>query len=120
MDKISKNFRRSEFACKCGCGFDTVDVELLRILQKVHDHFKTTVKINSGCRCIEHNRREGGLPGSRHLIGKAADIYVKNHDPKKVMSYLTSIVSEKHCGLGLYETFVHIDVRGTRARWDGR
>ncbi|EAS4214514.1 serine/threonine protein kinase, partial [Salmonella enterica] len=25
---ISKYFKRSEFACKCGCGQDTVDAEL--------------------------------------------------------------------------------------------
>ena len=33
MAKPSKNFDSSEFACKCGCGYDTPDPELIRMLQ---------------------------------------------------------------------------------------
>jgi hypothetical protein len=32
---ISENFARSEFRCKCGCGLDTVDTELLRLLENI-------------------------------------------------------------------------------------
>ena len=37
MGTVSKNFSRSEFACKCGCGFDAVDVDLLAGLQALRD-----------------------------------------------------------------------------------
>jgi len=34
---ISEHFSRSEFRCKCGCGQDTVDVELIELCEVVRD-----------------------------------------------------------------------------------
>ena len=36
------------------------------------------VKINSGFRTTEHNKRVGGVKNSRHLYGKAFDLSTKN------------------------------------------
>ena len=55
----SKYFKRSEFACKCGCGFDTVDYELVKVLEYIREHFDRPLQINSGCRCATHNRTLG-------------------------------------------------------------
>ena len=49
--KLNKYFHRSEFACKCGCGFDTVDTELLKVLTRLRVRFNKPVKITSACRC---------------------------------------------------------------------
>ncbi len=57
---ISKNFKRSEFACKCGCGFDTVDAALIIVLQSIRDQFGALV-VNSDCRCDSHNKSVGGF-----------------------------------------------------------
>ena len=57
MGDISENFSRSEFACRCGCGFATVDVELIKTLEVVRKQFNKPIKINSSCRCEEHNER---------------------------------------------------------------
>ena len=40
MAKLSKNFDSSEFACKCGCGYDTPDPELIRMLQAARDNVR--------------------------------------------------------------------------------
>lgn len=113
MGDLSKNFSRHEFACKCGCGFDTVDVGLIYLLQGVRDHFKRRVSINSACRCPAHNKREGGSDKSQHLSGRAADIVVDGASPSEVADYL----EDKANGLGRYDTFTHVDSRSGKARW---
>jgi uncharacterized protein YcbK (DUF882 family) len=113
---ISRNFARSEFACTCGCGFDTVDAALLGILQALRDHFGESVTITSGCRCEAHNATVGGAENSQHLTGKAADIVVSNTSPEDVYCYLLALYPD-NCGFGLYDGWVHIDSRDERARW---
>ena len=105
-----KYFVRSEFACKCGCGFDTVDCELMMILEDVRAHFNSPVTIHSGCRCPEYNKKVDGKAKSQHMLGRAADIDVKDHTPSEVYEYLTSKYPKKF-GIGLYPTFVHVDSR---------
>jgi uncharacterized protein YcbK (DUF882 family) len=116
--KISKNFSREEFACKCGCGFATVDVELIGILESIRHHFDAPVTINSACRCDQHNKNIGGAKGSKHKLGIAADIVVKNVKPANVAAYIDQMYGDRY-GLGRYSTFTHIDVRQTKARWVG-
>lgn len=115
-DKISHHFKRSEFACKCGCGFDVVDHELLNVLELIRRRFDSPVIITSGCRCESHNKESGGKLDSQHLIGKAADIVVKNISPVKIVKFLESEFPARY-GIGLYNGWVHIDVRANKARW---
>lgn len=109
-------FTKEEFACKCGCGFDTVSEELLTVLNDIRSHYKTPVKINSGCRCPAHNKAEGGALNSPHMEGIAADIVVVGISPKEVYDYFDNLYPNKY-GIGLYKNRVHIDVRKTKARW---
>ncbi len=113
---ISKNFSRSEFACKCGCGYDTVDTQLIQMLQKARDYFGVMIKINSGCRCNAHNGAVGGSKGSLHLIGRAADIVVDNVPPDIVAGFFDKNWGDS-IGVHAYKTFTHIDSRGFKARW---
>lgn len=118
MGDLSKNFSRSEFACKCGCGFQTVDVDLLAIIETVRNKYKKPVTINSACRCDEHNENIGGSYGSKHKQGIAADIVVEGVDPSFVYAYLDRIYPTSY-GIGKYEHFTHFDVRQIKARWKG-
>ena len=111
------HFQRQEFACQCGCGFDVVDYELLRVLERVREHFDAPVVVTSGARCAAHNQSVGGSDRSQHLLGKAADIQVKGIDPKIVYQFLDRFAPTRY-GLGEYKTWVHIDVRAAKARWD--
>lgn len=118
MGDLSKHFSRSEFACRCGCGFDTVDSELIRILEEVREHFGQPVGIQSGCRCDAHNEKIGGAYKSQHKLGRAADIVVKHTEPDDVADYLAVMDIG---GVGRYSTFSHADSRTTDrpARWKG-
>jgi len=115
MGDISKNFSRSEFSCKCQCGFSTVDVELLKVLEIVRAHFKKPIKINSGCRCEKHNAHIGGALNSKHKLGIAVDIVVEDIEPMVVYNFLDRYMPNKY-GLGDYTTFTHVDVRADKWR----
>lgn len=115
--KISPNFSRAEFACKCGCGFATADIKLVELLEAVREHFKRPVIISSGCRCVKHNANVGGATKSKHLEGIAADIIVKGVEPSEVYEFLCNHVGPHWGGIGKYSTFTHIDSRIAPARW---
>jgi uncharacterized protein YcbK (DUF882 family) len=117
MGDLSKDFSRHEFACKDGCGFDTVDAELIDVLQRLRDHFCRRVTINSGCRCDKRNKAVGGAENSQHKLGRAADIVVDGFPPESVQHYLEGQYPGVY-GIGRYNTFTHIDTRSNGpARW---
>ena len=113
---VSKHFSREEFACKCGCGFSTVDVELLKVLEVVREHFRKEITITSACRCELHNKSVKGKIGSYHLRGIACDIRVKGIPPSEIAIFLDNLYPDKY-GIGRYNTFTHIDVRDYKGRW---
>lgn len=115
---ISKNFKVKEFACSDGTDPIFIDSELVNILQKVRSHFGKSVTITSAYRTPTKNKAVGGTTYSQHLYGKAADIKVKGVAPKKVASYVETLLKNKG-GIGIYNSFTHIDVRSTKARWKG-
>jgi uncharacterized protein YcbK (DUF882 family) len=111
---LSVHFSRSEFACGCGCGFDTVDAVLLEALEALRGHFGVPVTITSAARCFNHNRDVGGARNSQHKKGRASDVQVKDTSPDVVADYAESL----GMSVGRYETFTHIDSRsGPPARW---
>lgn len=108
------HFSRSEFTCRCGCGFDTVDYELGKLLDAIRAHFDQPVTVTSGCRCEAHNRAVGGSSNSQHLYGRAADIVVRD-TPAEIVQVLAEEMGVP--GLGRYQDFTHVDTRTGRARW---
>lgn len=113
---MNKYFSRDEFACKCGCGFDTVDALLLEVLTNIRIHFNKPVLITSGCRCDAHNIRVGGSSKSQHKLGRAADIIVLGVSPQDVYDYSVKTYPNT-LGLGNYDTFTHVDSRNIKARF---
>ena len=116
----STDFVSTEFDCNCSipnCKKTHVNIELIKLLQRIRDHFGKPVKINSAFRCVAHNHAVGGEQNSQHLKGNAADIVINGIKPIIIYQWLNGIHDG---GLGLYDTFVHVDVRDGRARWDKR
>lgn len=109
--RLNSYFDRNEFACKCGCGFATVDTVLLDKLTIIREHFNAPVTINSGCRCVKHNTAVGGANKSKHLEGIAADIVVKGVEPDEVYKFVDLHFGKYFGGVGKYKTFTHVDVR---------
>jgi len=116
-EPVSKHFDRSEFKCKCGnCDFDVVDVKLLEVLEDAREYFGVPMHINSACRCEDWNKEVGGRETSQHLLGKAADVVIREVTPQRLYQYFDAKYQNTF-GLGLYPSFVHIDVRVRKARW---
>lgn len=122
--KLSTNFNSTEFDCHGSgcCAATLVDEKLVEYLQKIRTHFGKPVTISSGYRCPVHNKNVGGVTGSRHAKGQAADIYIKGVTPAEIAKYAESIGI---LGIGLYETdsdghFVHIDTREYKSFWYGQ
>lgn len=125
--KITKNFDLSEFACNDGTPVPEILLpnvtELANNLQVIRDALGKPVHINSGYRTVDYNKKVGGVSNSQHVIAKAADITVSGLTPKEVHAVIEGLIAQgkvRQGGLGLYDTFVHYDVRGTKARWDFR
>lgn len=89
------HFQKSEFACKCGCGYDTINYNLVNLLEDIRGHFGgNQLIITSGCRCAKHNAKVGGVQGSRHVLGKAADFYINGINKNSVLNYCQALVNE--------------------------
>lgn len=89
-----KHFTKNEFTCKCGCGFNNIDINLVKVLEKIRSHFgDKPLYITSGCRCANHNIKVGGVQGSRHVLGKASDIYIKGVSSNELLNYTKTLVA---------------------------
>lgn len=116
--KLSQNFRAREFDCPgSGCCTETpIDELLVEYLQQIRSHFGKPINILA-YRCPAHNAiTPNASPNSRHTKGMAADFHIEGIDCAEVAKYAESIGVK---GIGLYDTFVHIDTRDTKSFWYG-
>ena len=121
--KLTNNFSLSEFECKCGCKMPA-DVEenikeLADNLQVLRDVIGR-IDLTNAYRCKEHNADVGGATDSQHIKGKAADIKSSTLNPSEIASIVDDLMKIewfKIGGIGIYNTFTHVDIRGVRARW---
>ena len=88
-----KYFKKSEFTCKCGCGLNNIQLSIVKIADKVREHFGSPAIVTSGTRCKKHNKEVGGVSNSRHLQGKAIDMYVQGVSGEEILSYLQTLVN---------------------------
>lgn len=116
--KLSANFKVSEFVCKDGSDAVLVAPRLVMVLQSIRGHFGTAVTVNSAYRTPQYNEKVGGAAQSQHCYGTAADIVVKGKTPAQVAAYARSIMPDWG-GVGIYDTFTHVDVRESRSDWEG-
>ena len=107
MGNLTENFSIEEFACKCGCGFDGISMDLVEKLQKIRDKTGAIV-IASGCRCPEYNARVGGVPDSAHTKGLAVDISCSGSRQRYyIVNYA---LDEDISRLGIHNNFIHLDI----------
>ena len=114
---ISEHFKLSEFQSG-----DTqeikIDPELIEKLEKLRKRIGQPLVINSGYRTPERNEAIGGVDGSLHKAGKAADIAKVKGLSIDEMAVLAQKAGFD--GIGKYNWGIHADARGTVARWDNR
>ena len=116
--RLSKNFTVKEFACSDGTDTVFISLALVNLLQKIRDHFGKAVIINSAYRTEAHNKSIGGATYSQHKYGLAADIHINGVTPKEIAAYVETLMPSSG-GIGIYKSFVHVDVRQVKSRWNG-
>lgn len=115
--KLSEHFSLEEMQCHCGCKLYIPNQELLDVLEDLRAFFGYPVIVTNSTRCEKHNKAVGGAEGSKHKLGEAADVQIKEVPPSDVQEYLLTRYPDKY-GIGKYSNFTHIDVRkGKAARW---
>lgn len=107
-------FTREEFRCKCGgkfCGGFPVEPEkkLVRLAERVREHFGNPITVSSGVRCPTHNANVGGVANSRHLNGKAMDFCVSGFSAEMVLPYVQAQSGIRYA-YAINGSFVHMDV----------
>ncbi len=120
--KLSEHFTFKELHCKCSyedCVESKIDMDLIFLLEEVRAFlaevagYEIPMTPTCGYRCEKHNLdTPGAVLGSQHPEGKAADIII----PNKYHRVIAMFVGNRG-GVGFYEDRLHIDVRGSRARW---
>lgn len=125
--RLSKNFSKSEFECRCGCEMPKEVLnnvqKLANQLQIIRNKVNVPITINSAYRCPKHNSIIGGAKSSQHLQGKASDIVIEGYSNDDVADLIEELIASGDIlqgGLGRYNSFTHYDIRKTKARWDFR
>ena len=115
MGDITNHFSYWEFACRCGCGEERIDIGFVNDLQQVRSLHGEAFIIVSGCRCPSHNAAEGGSKVSAHLVkdlgtgpfSHAADIYCPTSlDRAELLPLLWSRFDR----VGIGRDFLHVDI----------
>lgn len=122
---MTNNFKKEEFRSNDGSHFPYEVKQNLKVLAEqlevLREYLGKPIKINSGYRSPEWNKKIGGTENSQHVLGKASDIVVDGLSPKDVADAIEELISEGKMlegGLGRYDSFTHYDIRGKKSRWD--
>ena len=116
----TKNFSVSEFSCHCGCGYNVVDQRVIYMAQVIRDAIGVPVHVNSGCRCEKRNAAAGGVKGSFHTKGLAADLSCCA-GAKKLFAVIADLKARgklpdmEYAILYVQKDFVHIDCGKARS-----
>lgn len=122
--QLTTHFHLDEFKSKDGAEFPSVIIgkltELAKALQIIRNELRVPMSITSGYRSPAHNTVIGGAQNSMHMQGVAADFKAEGMSPTIVAAIIERLIKENKIpqgGLKAYRTWVHYDIRGTKARW---
>lgn len=106
-------FKLSEFDSRDlpGSG-SNMSKDLLNMLDSIRKDIERPIKINSGYRTEEHNRRIKGSPTSSHVKGLAVDIHVPDNAFR--FALIKSAIDHGITRIGVYRTFIHLDIDGDK------
>jgi uncharacterized protein YcbK (DUF882 family) len=90
--------------------------------------YGSALRVVSGYRPPAYNDLVGGAPGSKHKAFRALDLQPYDGDIDRLIDIARPTMDALSCagwstGLGLYDTFIHIDIGAegdTYRRWDNR
>lgn len=103
--KYAPYFKKEEFDCKCGCGLNNMQESHMDKILEARIDSRTPFVINSGSRCPERNRIEGGSDTSDHLTGHGSDIVAKSGRKKFIVENALRKAGFNRMGRG--RSFIH-------------
>jgi len=89
-------------------------------LQILRNKINKPININIAYRPLFWELKQGRNGNSQHTLGKAADIVVKGISTKELYNIIENLINSREMlqgGLGLYNNFIHYDIRKNKARW---
>ena len=111
MTKLTEHFSKEEFDCQCGCGNGDIVISenLVFQLECVRIHYGKPMRINSGIRCLSHNRSIGSRDTSSHIKGLAVDISCG--DMRTRLELVKKLLRDGEFErIGFHKDFIHVDV----------
>lgn len=109
-----KYFKRSEFTCKCGCGLNIIQPQVVKILDLLRGDCKFPFVVTSGCRCETHNKNEGGSKTSDHLTGEGVDIRITSSRRRYKLLFYAVLYDITRIGIG--KSFIHLGFNDNNAQ----
>lgn len=126
-DHITEHFTWREFACHNGTPvppeYQAYARDLAEQLEVIREAVGFPLEVISAYRTPMYNRSIKGAKRSQHMLCKAADIRCAAVPPSVIYAKIEQLhVAGKimQGGLGIYDKFVHYDIRGVHKRWDKR
>lgn len=117
MGDLSAHFSRKELACRW-CGRLQISERLIDALEDLRTKAGVPLVVHAGYRCPAHNLQVGGVPNSQHTLGQAADLHLPGFALQAMYELAAQVPAFADGGIGAYDSnFLHVDVRGHRARW---
>ena len=124
-----ETLKMSEVACK-DCKTAMIDPKLLECWTKLRKRVGQPITINSGYRCWDYHVklymrlypdhwREKITKHSKHLVGQAFDLDKPPGMTIEEFINLAKVAGFTYCYI-ISPTAIHVDVRGTKVRWDYR
>ena len=89
--------------------------EVRNRLVKLSERLGRELVITSAYRSPEYNKRVKGAKKSTHVQGKAVDIVQRGWSIKERQEFIQAAYAEGLTGIGIYDTFTHVDIGGKRA-----
>lgn len=115
---ITPHFKVREFRCYDNTNLIFIAEDLVKLLEEIRIEVSAPIIVNSGYRTPVHNKKVGGATNSYHMLGVAADISCSRISVQKLYDICSSRLNGWG-GLGKYKTFVHVDIRPQKSRWNG-
>ena len=76
-----------------------------------------TLDITSAYRSPDYNASVGGSKKSMHMQGKAVDVIMTGKTDTERQQFIQAAIDAGIKGIGVYNTFTHIDIRDNKAAW---
>lgn len=104
------HFGWHEFACRCGCGGNGTQVELIQRLEQARVIYGRSILVTSGYRCPDRDALVAGK--GNHTTGLAADLACTSGADR--LDLVTALLAVGFRRIGIAERFVHADLVDAR------